>query len=118
MTDAEERVHTYARVWNENDSKKRERFLDLCWHPEGSIFIGDRTFAGRSAVSAEAARFRAACPDDVVVFTSDIAFVDRWFRFTAEAHRPDGSVYSRMLDIGEFAPDGRIRTIVTFVTET
>jgi hypothetical protein len=118
MSTSREIVEAYARIWNENDPDERARLLEFCWHPEGAIFIGDRVIRGRDAVAAEAARFRSLRPADVVVFTSDVAFVDRWFRFTAEAHRPDRSVYSRMLDVGEFAADGRIRTIVTFLSES
>jgi hypothetical protein len=115
MPTALEIVGAYSALWNENDAGTRARLLELCWSDAGTIHIGDRTIAGKSAVAEEVAAFRARCPDDMAVMTSDIAFVGRWFRFTAEVRRPDGSAYSRMMDVGEFGLDGRIRLIVTFV---
>ena len=107
-------VRAYCALWNENDAGARAQLLDLCWSEAGEIHIGERTFSGKEAVAAEAAQFRDRCPHDEGVLTSDIAFVGRWFRFTGEIHRPDGAIYSRFLDVGEFGPDGRIRAIITF----
>lgn len=107
-------VRAYCALWNENDPAARAHLLDLCWSEAGAIYIGERTISGKAAVAADAAQFRDRCPNDEGVLTSDIAFVGRWFRFTGEVHRPDGSVYSRFLDVGEFAPDGRIQAIITF----
>jgi len=110
-------VRAYCALWNENDADVRAQLLDLCWDDDGSNQIGERTVAGRRAVAADIERFRARCPNDKAVLTSDIAFAGRWFRFSAEVRRLDGSVYSRMLDVGELAPDGRIVWIVTFPAE-
>ena len=117
MPMSQEIVRAYCLLWNENDERARTQLLDLCCCDASAIYIGDRVIAGKSAIAAETAQFRARCPDDKAVLTSGIAFVGRWFRFTAEVRRPDGSVYSRMLDVGELSPDGRIRTIITFVEE-
>jgi len=116
MTKEEQKtiVLAYFSVWSENDADRRAALLDECWHEFGEIHIGDRRIAGRQEVEAEAARFRQSCPDDRGALTSEIQFVGRWFLFAAEVHRPDGSVYSKLLDVGEFAEDGRIGTIVTF----
>jgi len=111
-------VRAYCALWNENNSDARARLLDLCWSDAGAIHIGERTIAGKEAVAAEAGQFRDRCPNDEGVLTSDIAFVGRWFRFEGEVHRPDGTIYSRFLDVGEFAPDGRILAIITFPRES
>ena len=110
-------VRAYCALWNENDAGVRARLLHLCWSDGGTIHIGERTIAGKEAVAAEAAQFRERCPQDEGVLTSDIAFVGRWFRFAGEMRRPDGSVYSRFLDVGEFGADGRILAIITFSRE-
>jgi hypothetical protein len=110
-------VRAYCALWNENNAGVRARLLDLCWSEAGAIHIGERTISGKEAVAAEAAQFRAQRPHDEGVLTSGIAFVGRWFRFTGEVHRLDGSVYSRFLDVGEFGSDGRIQAIITFPRE-
>lgn len=117
MPTQREIVEAYVALWCECDAAARTKLLDFCWSDEGAIHIADRVMVGRKAVEKEIARFCAESPGDRPLLTSDITFVDRWFRFSAEVRRPDGSAYSRMVDFGELGPDGRIRLIVTFVED-
>jgi hypothetical protein len=114
MTSPHEIVGAYLAAWSENDPAARASLLNKCWNDEGSIEIGGRKFMGRQAVEEEIATFRKRCPQDRGELTSDIQTTGNWCRFTAAVRRPDGSLYSAVLDIAELGQDGRILRIVTF----
>lgn len=115
MPGIEQVVHTYIAAWNENDPQARQLLLEQCAAEDIIIIIEHRQLKGRHEVFQSIEQFRQDRPDDRGVLTSEIEIVQNWFRFTAEVIRPDGTSYSKLLDVGEAGPDGRIVRVVTFI---
>ena len=114
MISIEQAVLAYVAAFNENDEAEQRRLIESCFAENGTITADHEHMPNREAVLAHIAAFRRRCPQDRGILTSGIDQHHNWFRFTAHAVRPDGTIYSPALDVGEVGADGRIVRIISF----
>ena len=114
MTDITEIVDTNLAALTEVDEDKRAELIARAWAEDGSLTDPPLTAEGHAGLSqfADAVcehyagqRFRRVSGVDV--------HHDR-FRYAWELVTPDGTVTIAGVDVGDLAPDGRLRTVTGF----
>lgn len=110
-------VDTYLAAWNESDSARRAELIELAWTADGHLIDPPLAAEGRAGISDMAAALQGQFPGHRFRRASGIdAHHDR-LRFAWELVAPDGKVTLSGLDVGEVAPDGRLRRIIGFFGE-
>jgi hypothetical protein len=107
-------VSTYGAAWNEPDEGARRKLLEQAWADDGVYCDPTATADGRDALVAHIAGFHELFPGARIELVSGVDEHDGWLRFAWALVGADGATLSDGFDVGELAPDGRLRRIVGF----
>jgi hypothetical protein len=110
----EETVRTYAAAWGETDPARRHEMLERSWTDEGVYCDPLRVAEGRAALERTIGEFQARNPGATIPLASGVDEHHGFVRFRWRVVRPDGSAATEGFDVGELAPDGRLRRITGF----
>lgn len=114
MPSTEETVKTYSAAWTETDAGRRLEMLERCW-TEGGVYSDPLNVAeGREALDALIGATQQQFPGVRFAFESGIDQHHEFIRFQWRMVRPNGDTLVDGLDVGELAPDGRLRRITGF----
>ncbi|HVL06399.1 MAG TPA: nuclear transport factor 2 family protein [Acidimicrobiales bacterium] len=105
-------VETYQRAWSEEGPAQR-RLLELVLTEDAELVQPNGRAGGRDAVLQRIAGLNDRWPGASVVITSGADEHHGFVRYTWELRGPE-SVLLTGFDIGELAPDGRLRRVVQF----
>lgn len=111
---ATETVTAYGESWNEPDEAKRQQLLDAAWCDDGSYCDPTASVSGRDALLSHIAGFREMFPGARIEPTSGVEEHNGWLRFSWSMIDAAGATAMEGFDVGELAPDGRLRRIVGF----
>ncbi|MGH7334887.1 MAG: nuclear transport factor 2 family protein [Candidatus Rokuibacteriota bacterium] len=114
MSDVTNAVDTYLAMWNETDPTRRAAHIARAWTDDGHYADPARQASGREALSHMVAGVQARFPAHRFRRVSGIDIHHAQLRFGWELIAPDGAVVVAGLDVGELAPDGRLRRITGF----
>ena len=107
-------VAAYLAAWNEPDAAKRMALLDKAW-ADGGVYIDPLSdVKGRDGLSDTIAGFHTQQPGAAIVIASGIDQHHNQIRFRWDFIGADGKVAVAGIDVGEFAPDGRLARIIGF----
>jgi hypothetical protein len=107
-------VSAYGAAWNEPDEAVRRKLLEQAWADDGVYCDPTATAAGRDALVAHIGGFQAMLPGARIETSSGVDEHDGWLRFAWTMFNADGTPAMEGFDVGELAPDGRLRRIVGF----
>ncbi len=107
-------VTAYCAAWNEADEGARRTLLEQGWADEGEYCDPTARVAGREGLVAHISGFQAQMPGARIERSSGVDEHDGWLRFAWTLVGPDGAAAMEGIDVGELAPDGRLRRIVGF----
>lgn len=111
---AGEVVTSYGAAWNEADEDARRKLLDQGWADDGIYCDPTATVSGREALVTHIAGFHQQFPGARIEVASGVDEHDGWLRFAWTMVDADGATIMEGFDVGELAPDGRLRRIVGF----
>ena len=107
-------VDTYLAAWSEADEQERARLIETAWAPEGSLVDPPLEGHGYDGISDMAVAMQTHFAGHTFRRVSGIDVHHDRFRFGWELVGPDGAVALNGIDVGEVAPDGRLRRITGF----
>lgn len=111
---AGEVVTSYGAAWNEPDEDARRKLLNQGWADDGIYCDPTATVSGREALVTHIAGFHQQFPGARIEVASGVDEHDGWLRFAWTMVGADGATIMDGFDVGELAPDGRLRRIVGF----
>lgn len=111
---AGEVVTSYGAAWNEPDEDARRKLLNQGWADDGIYCDPTATVSGREALVTHIAGFHQQFPGARIEVASGVDEHDGWLRFAWTMVGADGATIMEGFDVGELAPDGRLRRIVGF----
>jgi hypothetical protein len=117
MSDATKAVDTYLAMWNETDLTRRAAHIAQAWTGDGRYADPALQASGHEALSDMVAGVQARFPAHRFRRISAIDVHHDQLRFGWELVAPDGAVVVAGIDVGELAPDGRLRRITGFFGE-
>jgi hypothetical protein len=107
-------VDLYAAAWNEPDVEKRRQLLAQAWTDDG-VYCDPMSLAeGRDALLDLIAQFQQQMPGARIAMASGVDEHHGRLRFAWKLVAADGTTRMEGIDIGELAPDGRLRSITGF----
>jgi hypothetical protein len=107
-------VATYGAAWNEPDERSRRKLLEDAWTDDGVYCDPTAQVNGREEFVAHIAGFHEQFSGARIEMTSGVDGHDSWLRFAWRMVGADGAPITQGFDVGELAPDGRLRRIVGF----
>jgi SnoaL-like domain len=117
MSDVTSTVDAYLAMWNETNPARRAERIRTAWAEDGSYVDPQLEAAGHQALDAMVATVQERFPGARFRRLSAVDAHHRQLRFAWELAAPDGSVVVAGIDVGELAPDGRLRSIAGFFGE-
>jgi len=117
MSDATRTVEAYLAMWNEPDPARRTALIAEAWTGEAHYADPALEASGPEALREMVAGVQARFPGHRFRRSSGIDAHRAHLRFGWEPVRPDGAVVLAGIDVGELAPDGRLRRITGFFGE-
>jgi hypothetical protein len=114
MSDLVTTVDTYLTAWTEPDAERRRAMVEQVWDTDGRLIDPPLAAEGHEGISDLFAALQSQFPGHTFRRASDVDAHHDQFRFAWELVGPDGVVALTGLDVGETAPDGRIRRIAGF----
>jgi hypothetical protein len=117
MNDVATTVDTYLAMWNETDPGRRAEHIRLAWVEDGRYVDPLLEAEGHAALGDMVAGVHEQFPGHRFRRTSGIDSHHDRVRFGWELAAPDGAVTVAGVDLGELAPDGRLRAIAGFFGE-
>lgn len=117
MDDIVTTVDTYLAAYNEIDADRRMTLIEKVWASDGRLVDPPLEAVGHGGISDMAAAVHAQFPGCTFRRSSGVDSHHDHLRFTWELVAPDGTVALKGLDVGEVAPDGRLRRITGFFGE-
>jgi SnoaL-like domain len=117
MSDVTGTVDTYLSAWNERDPMRRARLVAEAWVPDGRLTDPPRAAEGHAGIMEMAAAMHSHYPGHSFRRTTAVDAHHEYLRFGWELVGPDGAVTVAGIDVGELAPDGRLRRIAGFFGE-
>ena len=114
MASVNDIVTAYGAAWNEPDEAARRKLLDTAWADDGVYCDPTAIVEGRDALVAHIAGFQQQFPGARIDETSGADDHHGWLRFSWRMVGADGAPVMDGFDVGELAPDGRLRRIVGF----
>ena len=118
MDDAISRtVDAYFEMWNEPDQGRRAERIAEAWAED--CRYADPLFEanGHAELSAMVAGVHAQFPGHQFIRASRIDAHHDQVRFAWELADADGRIAAAGIDVGELAPDGRLRRVAGFFEE-
>jgi SnoaL-like protein len=114
MSDVDTTIDTYLDMLNETDATRRAELVARAWTPDGRWVDPPLESEGHAGIAEMVAGVHAQFPGHRFRRVSGVdAHHDR-LRFGWELVAPDGAVVIAGTDVGELAPDGRLRRITGF----
>ena len=110
-------VDTYLAAWNEPEPTRRATLVERAWAPEGRYEDPMLEATGHAGIGEMVANVQAAYPGHTFRRTTGIDGHHDVVRFGWELVASDGSVFVAGVDVGELAPDGRLRRMTGFFGE-
>ena len=107
-------IERYLAAWNEPDRDRRAALVADVWAADGRLIDPPRAAAGHAGIAEMGAALQAQFPGHRFRRASGIDAHHDQFRFAWELVGPDGAVALAGLDVGELAPDGRLRRVTGF----
>jgi hypothetical protein len=114
MSDLVATVDTYLAAWTEPDADRRRAMVADVWEAGGRLVDPPLAAEGVDGISDLFAALQGQFPGHTFRRASGVDTHHDQFRFAWELVAPDGDVALAGLDVGETAPDGRIRRITGF----
>ena len=105
-------VEAYQRAWSAPDGEQR-RLLELSMTDDAELIQPNGRSGGRDAVVQRIASLAERWPGAEVEITSGTDEHHGFVRYSWNLRTPDSVVLSGF-DVGELAPDGRLRRVVQF----
>ena len=110
-------VDAYLSAYGEPDPARRAELIAAAWAEDGELIDPPLTGEGHDGIGAMAEAVQQQFPGHRFRRASGVdAHHDR-LRFAWELVAPAGDVVLAGLDVGELAPDGRLRRITGFFGE-
>ena len=110
-------VDTYLAMWNETDVPRRQSCIAQAWTGDGHYVDPALEASGHEALSGMVDGVQSRFPAHRFRRVSGIDVHHDQLRFGWELVAPDGAVVVAGIDVGELAPDGRLRRITGFFGE-
>lgn len=107
-------VDAYLSAWNETDPERRAQLVEKVWSAGGTLIDPPLAAEGHRGISDMAAALQAQFPGHRFRRASGIDTHHDFLRFAWELVSPEGKVVLSGQDVGELAPDGRLRRITGF----
>jgi hypothetical protein len=107
-------LEVYFEAFAEADLARRRERLARCMTEDAEIWGPNLRFTGYDAISEKISAFHRNWPGCRLVLASGLATFADFARFGVAFVGPDGSVVARGETIGEFAADGRLKSVVPF----
>jgi len=107
-------VDSYLAGYCEPDDQRRAELLSAAWAEDGRLIDPPLTGEGHAGIEAAARALQQQFPAHRFRRTSGIDAHHDQLRFGWELVSPGGDVVLDGVDVGELAPDGRLRRIVGF----
>jgi hypothetical protein len=117
MSDVTKTVETYLAMWNETDPTRRAVHIAQAWTGDGYYADPALEASGPEALSDMVAGVQARFPAHRFRRITGIDIHHDRLRFGWELVASDGVVVVAGIDVGELAPDGRLRHITGFFGE-
>ena len=114
VSDPTTTVDAYLSMWYEADEVRRQRIIAGAWTEAGRYVDPLQEAKGSEALSAMSAGIQQQFPGHKFRRTSGVDAHHDQVRFGWELLAPDGSVRAAGIDVGEIAPDGRLKSITGF----
>ena len=114
MSDVTTTIDTYLAAWSETDPVRRARLVEQVWVPDGRLTDPPLGAEGHAGIGDMFAALQGQFPGHRFRRASGIDAHHEYLRFAWELVSPDGTVTLSGLDVGELAPDGRLRRISGF----
>jgi len=114
LSDLVTTVDTYLAAWTEPDAGRRRAMVADVWEADGRLVDPPLAAVGVDGISDLFAALQGQFPGHTFRRASGVDSHHDQFRFAWELVAPDGDVALAGLDVGETAPDGRIRRITGF----
>ena len=114
MNDVTTTIDAYVAMWNETDAARREDHIRRAWSDDGRYVDPVVESEGRAGLSNMVANRQLRLPGHRFRRVNGIDSHHDQIRLAWELVAPDGSVIAAGIDVGAFAPDGRLRRIVSF----
>ena len=113
-TDPTATVDGYLAAYGEPDPARRAALIAQVWAEDGRLVDPPAGAEGHDGISALADAVQAQFAGHRFRRTSAVDAHNDAVRFAWELVGPDGAVALAGMDVGEFAPDGRLRRITGF----
>ena len=110
-------VDTYLEAYGEPDAERRAELVRAAWAEDGQLIDPPMTGEGHDGIAALAEGLQAQFAGHSFRRASGVDAHHDHFRFAWELVSPAGDVVLAGLDVGELAPDGRLRRITGFFGE-
>ena len=107
-------VDGYLAAYGEPDPQRRAELINTVWIEEGRLVAPPLTGDGHDGIAAVAHALQQQFPGHRFRRTSGIDTHHDHLRFGWELVSPTGEAVLSGLDVGELAPDGRLRRITGF----
>jgi hypothetical protein len=107
-------VEAYGAAWNEPEESCRRKLIEDAWSDDGHYCDPTAQVDGREALVAHIAGFHQQFPGARIDMVSGVDDHNGWLRFAWTMVGGDGAAVMDGFDVGELAPDGRLRRIVGF----
>ena len=117
MSDVRDIVDTYLAMWNEPDADRRAGLIERAWAADAGYVDPVLEAEGPAALSDMVAGVHDKFPGHRFRLRSGIDLHHERLRFAWDLAGPDGTVAVAGIDVGELAPDGRLRRITGFFGE-
>ena len=113
-TDITTVVDTYLAMWNEPELGDRALLIERAWTADGRYVDPLQEATGHAAMSEMVDAIQERFPGHTFRRQSGVDAHHDQVRFAWDLAGPDGTVVVTGLDLGELAPDGRLRRITGF----
>ena len=114
MSDVTATVDTYLAMWNETDAARRAEHIGRAWAKDGRYVDPMLEAEGHAALDEMVQGVQARFPGHRFRRVSGVDAHHTDLRFGWELAAPDGAVVVAGIDVGELAPDGKLRRITGF----
>ena len=114
MSEVTKTVDAYLAMWNETDAARRGAQIAQVWTADCRYVDPMLEAGGHDAIGEMVAGVQSRFPGHRFRRVSGVDAHHDQVRFAWELAGPDGAVVVGGIDVGELAPDGRLKRIAGF----
>jgi hypothetical protein len=107
-------IDTYFAMWRESDAPARAKLIERAFTPDGRHVDPSVDACGYAELNDMVSNVQTTYPGFTLERTSGIDQHGDQLRFAWKIDQADGTPLVAGIDIGELAPDGRLRRIAGF----